>query len=173
MRRQEVRTNRPRLLLSFVLVVALYGLSVARPVQWFKITSGSMEPVLNVGDYVVGKSTKFEPAFRGDIVVFDIVPGMTKIDDFLVKRLAAVSGDTVEIVSGVLYVNGVKEVDNVYRDNSHLSKRIVPNGMVFVLGCNRLKSSDSRDYGFVDINSIHYKVVKILPHSKPKLAKSN
>ncbi len=91
----------------------------------FNIPSGSMLPTLQVGDYLFvskpsygyskysfplsmggfeGRVADKEPE-RGDIAVFR-QPGNTSID--YIKRVVALPGETVQMIRGRLYINGVR-----------------------------------------------------------------
>jgi len=91
-------------------------------VEAFRIPSSSMERTLLVGDFLFVNKALYgaevpliharmpavrEPR-RGDIVVFDskTEPGMK-----VVKRLVGMPGDTIEMRSGVLHRNGVRQVE--------------------------------------------------------------
>jgi signal peptidase I len=114
----------------------------------------SMYPTLENNDKViVSKVTSIE---RFDIVVF--VP--PHIDEYYIKRVIGLPGDSIEIKDDILYVNGksykeeyvnrIKGFEKVTEDG----KVKVPNGEYFVLGDNRLKSLDSRYFGFIKENSL-------------------
>jgi signal peptidase I len=146
-------------------------------VQVFYIPSSSMVPTLAVDDRIaVEKLTyRVRGPQRGDIIVFraaesgtpDERPllqrltrsavqfvGIVPLDDSdLVKRLVALPGETVELVDGVLIVDGIA-YDEVYRasgDRSSFGPVTVPEGTLFFLGDNRSNSSDSRSrLGFVE-----------------------
>ena len=108
-----------------VIVQALLLAMVIRTVffQPFTIPSGSMMPTLLVGDYIfVNKfaygyskySMPFSPNLfsgrifasepeRGDIVVFRFPPNP---DIDYIKRVVGLPGDKVQMIAGVLYLNG-------------------------------------------------------------------
>jgi signal peptidase I len=107
-----------------------------------------MEHTLDVGDRVLVNRLAYRfgdhMPNRGDIIVFR---SPENINQDLIKRVIAVGGDTIEIKSGNIFVNGemkvepfLKEVPNI--SNFPLEK--VPDGTVFVMGDNRNNSHDSR-----------------------------
>ena len=71
---------------------------------------------------------------------------------FLLKRVLAFPGETVEMRDGVLYVNG-KALDEPYVKNGcnwNLSPREVPKGKIFVLGDNRSMPIQNHMGGMID-----------------------
>lgn len=105
----------------YALLIAFFVRTLAY--QPFNIPSGSMIPTLLVGDYLFvskfsygysryalplglgffsGRILAREPE-RGDIAVFRQPP--TNRDDFI-KRLVGIPGDRVQMVDGVLHLNG-------------------------------------------------------------------
>lgn len=86
----------------------------------YSIPSGSMLPTLQIGDYVV--VTKFAYGIRlpftntmlwqrglpkrGDVIVFE---RPTAVPETLIKRVVGLPGETVEIIDGVLHVDGVPQ----------------------------------------------------------------
>ena len=70
--------------------------------QPFNMPSESMSPTVNDGDYFLVSLRAFtwhDPG-RGDVIVFSTPKGA------FVKRIAGVPGDTVQMRSGQLYLNG-------------------------------------------------------------------
>jgi signal peptidase I len=125
-----------------LLVLSLLGLYffAYRRGQFFRVPSGSMEPTLRIGDQIV---TMKESAYgRGDIVV---LADPEDAKSYIVKRIAAVGGDTVFITGGALYVNGEYVSEPYAPDpaNYLMKPYTVPEGRVFLLGDNRNNSDDS------------------------------
>ncbi|ABA88861.1 signal peptidase I [Syntrophotalea carbinolica DSM 2380] len=149
--------------------------------QAFKIPSGSMEDTLLIGDHLLVNKFIYglqvpwsEERFlslrnpqRGDVIVFEFpldedLPFYKRRD--FIKRVIGVPGDTVEVRSKVVYING--EALNIpqavhkgpffaedpRRDN--LAPQQVPGGQYFVMGDNRDRSYDSRFWGFVEKSEI-------------------
>lgn len=135
-------------------------------IQAYKVESGSMEPTLEVGDFLfVNKFIyRFTDPKPGDIIVFEYPLNPSK--DFI-KRVIATEGQTVEIHEKKLFVDGVpvSEGQNVKFIDSRImpeelstrdffGPKQVPPGQIFVLGDNRDDSRDSRFWGFVDVNQV-------------------
>jgi len=84
--------------------------------DWPKVPTGSMEPTLRVGDYLLVNHLAYGPRLpftntaiefgqpqRGDVVVFRYPPDVSQ---FYVKRLVGLAGDVVQFQDGAISVNG-------------------------------------------------------------------
>ena len=121
-------------------VFALFQVTVGS----FKVYGSSMLPGIEEGDYIlVSKASYFfnEPR-RGDIIVFHS-PKESNTD--LIKRIIAVSGDSVEIKDNTVFVNDTPLVEPYTLEPPHyfMLPEEIPPGHYFVLGDNRNNSSDS------------------------------
>jgi signal peptidase I len=185
------------ILVVLALVVAILIKSFL--VQAFFIPSPSMVPTLEHGDRILvcRVCTRFAGVHRGDVVVFSsphptaepsrgIVGGalhwlgqtlgvaQPENPDY-VKRVIGLPGDTIELRAGQLYRNGVA-ITEPYLNRPHDTRPFapvrVPDGMLFVLGDNRLQSGDSRfqppnGLGWVPENKVIGKAfVRVWPPSR-------
>ena len=151
-------------IIAFIIVGGVYFF-LGRP---FTVSGASMYPTLHNGDRMVLSKV-------GDVHRFDVV--ILKAPDEnveYIKRVIGMPGDTVEMKSGVLYING-KKVDQPFINTEALAKQTVfiddftlesltgeskvPEGKYFVLGDNRGVSKDSRMIGFIDRSAIEGKAV--------------
>ncbi len=141
---------------SLFIVVYLF---IVQPNQ---VKGGSMEQTFYTGDYIfTSKVTyKFRKIERGDVIVFR-APSNPKIE--YIKRVIALPGDTVMIKGSDVLLNGTK-IDEPYIaaptilfDSGTVKEgqliTIGPDNL-FVMGDNRPRSSDSRDFGPIHISSI-------------------
>jgi len=152
----------------FVVVLALGAALLVRVyvLQQFYISGPSMETTLLGNNRVlVNKlSYRLHPIRRGDIVVFDRVTtndGSVAHDD-LIKRVIAISNDTIEIKNCKVYVNSsvinepyLSEEDTAQTSAldrcrvGELAKITIPDKKIFVMGDNRPDSFDSRSFGAI------------------------
>ena len=129
----------------------------------------SMETTLFGGEHLIISDLFYTPE-RGDIIVCEDYT--TKLRKPIVKRVIALPGDRVEIlITGDVYVNGeLLEEDYVYEDEETLYNHvdvIVPEGEIFVMGDHRNLSTDSREIGTVDMDSVLGKVLfRFYPFSR-------
>ena len=149
-------------------------------IQNYKVEGPSMEPTLNQNEYLIVNKLVylrfdptevldalpfydggvdetdryiFHPPVRGEVVVFRSPRDQSR--DF-VKRVIGLPGDTVEIVDGTVYVNGLQLVEPYLdrKDNTTMAPVEVEPGTVFVLGDNRGSSNDSRSWGPVPTENL-------------------
>jgi len=119
----DERTETPlESLASICTMLAVFLFVTTFIFQNFEIPSASMEKTLLIGDHVLVDRTTFAPPSkwmplvhsrevkRGDIIVF-LKPNPETPDLFLVKRAVGVPGDRIHLHNGVLYVNGVAQVE--------------------------------------------------------------
>lgn len=128
-------------------------------IQPFFVKGASMEPNFENKDYLLidELSYRFNPPERGEVIVFKY-----PYDDehpFYIKRIIGLPNETVEIRNNVVKIfndeyKGGFILKETYLDSSQktLGDVIVrlKNNEYFVMGDNRLQSSDSRRWGVLN-----------------------
>lgn len=127
-----------------------------------QVKGASMEPTFYSGEYILTSKVtyKFRPPHRGDVVVFKS-PKNPDID--YIKRIIGLPGDKIEITDGEVRVNETLLEESYTSSTTNLWEGgfihegipiTVPSNMVFAMGDNRPRSSDSREFGPVPLEDI-------------------
>jgi signal peptidase I len=123
----------------------------------YRIPAKSMEPTLQVGDFIT-VTTRYDEPTIGDVVVF-LYPKNKSIS--YVKRIAALGGDVVSIDNGKVFVNGeylsILDVSKESRQKEFsisLERIVIPENEIFLLGDWRDQSNDSRFWGPVPTSDV-------------------
>ncbi len=172
---------------SIVIAVILALFVRTWVVQAFKIPTGSMENNLLIGDHLLVNKFVFGPATgalergalpmrdprRGDVVVFKYPD---EPDRDFIKRVIGLPGDTLELRSKKVYVNGqaLEEPYVHFLEPAHEAQEVtsfdvrerygpvkVPDNQYFVMGDNRDNSQDSRYWGFLPRNYVKGRALMI------------
>jgi len=127
-----------------------------------QVKGASMEPTFHTGDYILTSrlTYKFRRLERGDVIVFKS-PKNPDIE--YIKRIIGLPGDIITIKNSQVFVNNnlltekyIASATNLWdggciKDNVSYT---VPQDYIFVMGDNRPRSSDSREFCAVTIDSI-------------------
>ena len=154
---------------TFLIAAAVFLFIYALLFRPFEVKGDSMFPNFHDGEYVITNLIGFEDikvyhaSFGslklGDVVVFNAPPATQNTDKDYIKRVIGVPGDTVALKDGNVYLNeklldesaylksDVKTYGSAFLKDGDKVK--VPQGQYFVMGDNRMYSSDSREWGFI------------------------
>ncbi len=139
----------------FVIIAAFVIVPIrAWVAQPFIVRGPSMEPTFYDTEYLIVDEFSYhfrEPA-RGEVIVFRYPEDPSK---FFIKRVIGLPGETVEIRENKVFIT--KGGDTAELKEPYLAEALTtPNktievgeGQYFVMGDNRLFSSDSRRWGFL------------------------
>ncbi len=164
-----------------IIMISFITLFIVTPTT---VEGNSMNSTLSNGDKILVWHLGYTPK-RDDIVVININEHYYATEALYIKRIVAISGDTVEYIDGYLVVNGSKieqiyqiEYDNICQtvkdktDDVAIKNNIVPKGFSIVLGDNRGpgQSNDSRNLGLIyneDILGVAF--FRVFPFKKIKI----
>jgi len=153
-------------LLAFVwetIKVVVISLAIILPIRYylvqpFFVKGASMESNFEDGDYLLIDeiSYRFSEPARGDVIVFRYPEDRSQ---FFIKRIIGLPGETIEVKNNKVIIYNAESTDGFalaedYLDTNqetlgNLLTRLDDNEY-FVLGDNRLASSDSRRWGPVN-----------------------
>lgn len=181
---REIRSWVVMLLSAIAMAILLNSTIIAQA----QVDESSMENTLFDNErLIVDKITyRFTKPKRGDIIIFlkyenkgnilsEILRSAENLFNIfrknheeelhkrLVKRVIGVEGDEIDIKDGYVYLNG-EPLEEPYAKGDtlsgvfHLPVKVGKN-QLFVLGDNRMVSSDSREFGLVDIRQVEGKAV--------------
>jgi signal peptidase I len=135
-----------------VIIALVINLFLAQATQ---VLGQSMEPNLHSAQRVVVEKVTyrlFHGPRRGDIVVIDL----PEQSDMLIKRVVGLPGETIEVRSGEMYIDGerLETPWTVKPGGGSYGPQTIPPLHVFVMGDNRGASNDSRNFGPVAIENV-------------------
>ncbi len=143
--------NRFDLVEFVIFVVSVYMIANAFFFSFASIKGESMEPTLKDGDNVVLRHA-FLDYDRYDLVVVS-TKNHEEIDEFIIKRVIGLPGETLSIEDGLVFIDGVEldepylnDVETTCRNNDPCTFTLEENDY-FLMGDNRKNSDDSRKTG--------------------------
>ena len=143
--------------------VVVISLAIILPIRYylvqpFFVKGASMEPNFEDGDYLLVDelSYRFSSPERGDVIIFRYPNDPSQ---FFIKRIIGLPSETVEIKNNTVKVYNKDNPEGFVLDEDYLSSEQktlgdfvvkIDDNEYFVLGDNRLQSSDSRRWGAVN-----------------------
>lgn len=137
----------------------------------YVVEGESMLPTLEEGDKLIVNKMSYR---IGKLHHFDVIVFHASAKEDYVKRIIGLPGDQIEFQDDKLFINGKEYVEPYlgyvetqipggkitgdFTLKEITGKDKVPEGMLFVLGDNRLGSWDSRHFGFIPIEQVVGKV---------------
>ncbi len=155
-------------------------LATPQELKSFSVPSTAMDPTVTPGDHVVVNTAAYATSHprSGDVIVFRRPTaedcGGRPVTDLL-NRIIGLPGETVEVRADLVYLNG-KPLPEPWLpaatgesnpDTANYGPVTVPTGDYFVMGDNRTRSCDSREWGPVKDSAIVGKVVQIVQGTPP------
>ncbi len=146
-------------LIAFIIMIG-FRYFVAEP---FIVSGSSMVPNFHNQEYlVVNKLTyKFGQPNRGDVIVFKYPKDTSQ---YFIKRVIGLPGEKVKVENGKVFIYNEQYPDGKVLSEPYLSNQDITFGKndivslgsdeFFVLGDNRLASSDSRIWGILPRHDI-------------------
>ncbi len=155
-------------------IAAIITTGIILSFDLIEISGDSMSPTLQDGQSVLVWSLPYLPGIPGgdidygDIIVVSAPDSMDNI--LMIKRVIGLEGDVITIEKGIIYRNGTRLYEkyvsgmtlplNLQKNEGDMPQwdmeytYTVPNNHVYLLGDNRLVSTDSRDYGALPLENI-------------------
>lgn len=152
---KEILSYSKVILLSLILAYFINGKLIANA----QVPTSSMETTIMTDSRIIINRLAYHSALpeRGDIVSFQCPDKPASSIPYL-KRIIALPGETIQGISGIVYINGNALDEPYVKELFHndFGPYTVPKNCYFMMGDNRNNSWDSRYWKnkFVDIDAI-------------------
>lgn len=136
-----------------------------------QILGSSMSPNYNDNQYCTVDKSFYQNSApqRNDVILFNTLTDYGKKAQW-VKRIIGLPNERIKIAQSAVFINGFKLEETFLSPNTNTSaerskfiqegqEMIIPSNQYFVLGDSRERSSDSREYGFIDLSAFVGKIV--------------
>ena len=144
------------------LKVFIMAVAIIIPVRWFLfqpfvVTGDSMRPTFHNGNYLIidELTYRFRAPARGEVVVMRFPKDPSQ---YFIKRIVGLPGEHLVIRDGQVKIYNAEHPSGLTLEESYLQSQNITHGNIdlrlkseefFVLGDNRLSSSDSRVWGIL------------------------
>ena len=142
-------------LITILLTVVVF-FAVQNTIQVSIVNGSSMEPDLHSGQRLIVNKVAYylgDPQ-RGDIIIFR--PPPSPLSTPYIKRIVGLPGETVEVKTGAVYINGAPLTEPYIKERANYSRppEKIAADNYFVLGDNRNNTNDSHIWGPVPRENI-------------------
>src|SRR3989344_3556993 len=146
-----------KLILLSLLIVVPFRIYIAQP---FIVEGASMYPTFETGDYLIVDeiSYRFKTPERGSVLIFKYPKDPKKS---FIKRVIGLPSETVSITEGKVMITNTQYPEGFVIEETYIkfpkkdtSSYVLGVDEYFVMGDNRLSSSDSRSWGPVPQENI-------------------
>lgn len=161
---------------TILIVASVLMVLYAFVIQPNQVSGSSMYPTFKDKEYVLSYllDVRLNKYVKGDVVVFH---SPVDIEKLYIKRVIALEGERVKVQEGKVYLNGELLDESAYLNSDVTTyggtslpegeERIVPSGYICVMGDNRLHSSDSREWGFLERSRVVGKsLIRVFPFNQ-------
>ena len=157
MSNKKIKTVIADYLLTLTIFALVFSVVYFFVGQLFEVTGESMVPNFQDKEQLLAEkiSVNLSNLERGDVIIFK---NPFENDRLLIKRIIGLPGEKFQISNGLVYINGEKLTENYLPEGTQTKGRrlleegpeyTIPANSFVVLGDNREKSTDSRDWGYV------------------------
>lgn len=134
-----------------------------------QVTGDSMDPTLKDKETILAEkvSIKYKKPQRGEVLIFKHPENERVI---LIKRVVGLPGESFMINEGKVFINGAELNETYTNEPESTNERemlkqginyLIPEGYYVMLGDNRAKSLDSREWGFLNESNIVGRAVMV------------
>lgn len=156
-----------KLVFLALVIVIPFRLYIAQP---FIVEGASMDPTFRSGQYLIVDEVTYHwrTPERGSVLIFKYPKNPKK---YFIKRVIGLPTEIVSIKEGMVTIVNNEHPEGLRLDEPYVKLKkedslnyTLGEGEYFVLGDNRLGSSDSRQWGAVpEVNIIGRPIIRFLP----------
>lgn len=161
-------------LIKFAVIAALIVVPIRTFVaQPFIVSGSSMVPTFHDQEYLIVDELSYHlrDPHRGEVVVFKYPNDTTK---YFIKRVVGLPGEKIKIKGNVVTIINAENPDGLVLDQSYIENKssdtfemTLKDSQYFVMGDNRIASSDSRAWGPLGRDyMVGRALIRVLPLSK-------
>lgn len=161
-------------LIKFAVIAALIVIPIRTYIaQPFIVSGNSMIPTFHDQEYLIVDEISYHlrDPYRGEVIVFKYPKDTSK---YFIKRVIGLPGETIKLKGNEITIVNNEHKDGFVLDQSYIQNKSsdsfeisLKENQYYVMGDNRIASSDSRAWGPLERHFIVGRAfVRVLPFSK-------